>query len=184
MLPKITEVDFCIDDIRGAHSEDFLYALFQSGKESFQQAMAASIQRMLPEEAQHKKNSYKVVFSCMKESSLFFITYCDNLKKGQRIMTIALDTQVANQLYKKQLALEGKSVKAFEDEMLQEALGKLFDRTSTEYKLFKAVILDYHKQEKVNKRLTEQLQNPTQIVPQVALLAEADMPTPKEQVDN
>ena len=42
-------------------------------------------------------------------------------------MTIALDTQVANQLYKKQLALEGKSVKAFEDEMLQEALGKLFD---------------------------------------------------------
>ena len=46
-------------------------------------------------------------------------------------MTIALDTQVANQLYKKQLALEGKSVKAFEDDMLQEALGKLFDRTST-----------------------------------------------------
>ena len=34
-------------------------------------------------------------------------------------MTIALDTQVANQLYKKQLALEGKSVKAFEDEMLK-----------------------------------------------------------------
>ena len=99
-------------------------------------------------------------------------------------MTIALDTQVANQLYKKQLALEGKSVKAFEDEMLQEALGKLFDRTSTEFKLFKAVILDYHKQEKINKRLAEQLQNPTQIVPQVALLVEADMPTPKEQVDN
>ena len=68
--------------------------------------------------------------------------------------------------------------------MLQEALGKLFDRTSTEYKLFKAVILDYHKQEKINKRLAEQLQNPTQIVPQVALLVEADMPTPKEQVDN
>ncbi|MPM00082.1 hypothetical protein SDC9_46305 [bioreactor metagenome] len=99
-------------------------------------------------------------------------------------MTIALDTQVANQLYKKQLALEGKSVKAFEDEMLQEALGKLFDRTSTEFKLFKAVILDYHKQEKVNKRLTEQLQNPTQAVPPVALLTEADRSTPKEQVDN
>lgn len=99
-------------------------------------------------------------------------------------MTIALDTQVANQLYKKQLALEGKSVKAFEDEILQEALGKLFDRTSTEFKLFKAVILDYHKQEKVNKRLTEQLQNPTQAVPQVALLTEVDRSTPKEQVDN
>ena len=99
-------------------------------------------------------------------------------------MTIALDTQVANQLYKKQLALEGKSVKAFEDEMLQEALGKLFDRTSTEFKLFKAVILDYHKQEKVNKCLTEQLQNPTQAVPQVALLTEVDRSTPKEQVDN
>ena len=99
-------------------------------------------------------------------------------------MTIALDTQVANQLYKKQLALEGKSVKAFEDEMLQEALGKLFDRTSTEFKLFKAVILDYHKQEKVNKRLTEQLQNPTQAVPQVALLTEVDRSAPKEQVDN
>ena len=99
-------------------------------------------------------------------------------------MTIALDTQVANQLYKKQLALEGKSVKAFEDEMLQEALGKLFDRTSTEFKLFKAVILDYHKQEKVNKRLTKQLQNPTQAVPPVALLTEVDRSTPKEQVDN
>ena len=99
-------------------------------------------------------------------------------------MTIALDTQVANQLPQKQLALEGKSVKAFEDEMLQEALGKLFDRTSTEFKLFKAVILDYHKQEKVNKRLTEQLQNPTQAVPQVALLTEVDRSTPKEQVDN
>lgn len=74
---EITEVNFCVDDIRGAHSEDFLYALFQSGKESFQQAMAASIQRMLPEEAQHKMNSYKVVFSCMKESNLFFITYCE-----------------------------------------------------------------------------------------------------------
>ena len=91
---------------------------------------------------------------------------------------------MANQLYKKQLALEGKTVKAFEDEMLQEALGKLFDRTSTEFKLFKAVILDYHKQEKVNKRLTEQLQNPTQAVPQVALLTEVDRSTPKEQVDN
>ena len=68
--------------------------------------------------------------------------------------------------------------------MLQEALGKLFDRTSTEFKLFKAVILDYHKQEKVNKRLTEQLQNPTQAVPQVALLTEVDRSTPKEQVDN
>ena len=99
-------------------------------------------------------------------------------------MTIALDTQVANQLYEKQLALEGKSVKAFEDEMLQEALGKLFDRTSTEFKLFKAVILDYHKQEKVNKRLTEQLQNPTQAVPPVALLTEVDRSTPKEQVYN
>ena len=99
-------------------------------------------------------------------------------------MTIALDTQVANQLYKKQLALEGKSVKAFEDEILQEALGKLFDRTSTEFKLFKAVILDYHKQEKVNKRLTEQLQNPTQAAPPVALLTEVDRSTPKEQVDN
>ena len=99
-------------------------------------------------------------------------------------MTIALDTQVANQLYKKQLALEGKSVKAFEDEMLHEALGKLFDRTSTEFKLFKAVILDYHKQEKVNKRLTEQLQNPTQAVPPVAILTEVDRSTPKEQVDN
>mgnify|MGYP001220214190 FL=1 len=114
----------------------------------------------------------------------FFYYLLRNLKKGRDPMTIALDTQVANQLYKKQLALEGKSVKAFEDEMLQEALGKLFDRTSTEYKLFKAVILDYHKQEKINKRLAEQLQNPTQIVPQVALLVEADMPTPKEQVDN
>ena len=74
---EITEVNFCVDDIRGAHSEDFLYALFQSGKESFQQAMAASIQRMLPKQTQHKKNSYKVVFSCMKESNLFFITYCE-----------------------------------------------------------------------------------------------------------
>jgi hypothetical protein len=77
-------------------------------------------------------------------------------------MTIALDTKLANQLYKKQLALEGKTVKAFEDEILQEALGKLFDRTSNEYKLFKTVILDYYKQEKVNKRLTDQLQNTSQ----------------------
>ena len=70
------EVEFCIDNIRGEYSEDFLYALLQSGKESFQQAMAASIQRMLPKQTQHKKNSYKVVFSFMKESSLFFITHC------------------------------------------------------------------------------------------------------------
>ena len=40
----------------------------------------------------------------------FFYYLLRNLKKGRDPMTIALDTQVANQLYKKQLALEGKSV--------------------------------------------------------------------------
>ena len=70
------EVEFCIDDLRGAYSEDFLYSLLQGGKESFQQAIEASIQRMLPKQAQHKQNSYKVVFSVMKESNLFFITHC------------------------------------------------------------------------------------------------------------
>ena len=95
-------------------------------------------------------------------------------------MTIALDTQLANQLYKKQLALEWKTVKAFEDEILQEALGKLFDRTSNEYKLFKTVILDYYKQEKVNKRLTDQLQNTSQPVLQVEHLSESEIPLTKE----
>ena len=95
-------------------------------------------------------------------------------------MTIALDTKLANQLSKKQLALEGKTVKAFEDEILQEALGKLFDRTSNEYKLFKTVILDYYKQEKVNKRLTDQLQNTSQTVPQVEHLSESEIPLTKE----
>ena len=95
-------------------------------------------------------------------------------------MTIALDTQLANQLYKKQLALEGKTGKAFEDEILQEALGKLFDRTSNEYKLFKTVILDYYKQEKVNKRLTDQLQNTSQPVLQVEHLSESEIPLTKE----
>lgn len=70
------EVAFCIDDLHGMYSEDFLYSLLQNGKESFQQAMEASIQHMLPKQAQYKKNSYKVVFSFMKESNLFFITYC------------------------------------------------------------------------------------------------------------
>ena len=95
-------------------------------------------------------------------------------------MTIALDTKLSNQLYKKQLALEGKTVKAFEDEILQEALGKLFDRTSNEYKLFKTVILDYYKQEKVNKRLTDQLQNTSQPVLQVEHLSESEIPLTKE----
>ena len=95
-------------------------------------------------------------------------------------MTIALDTKLVNQLYKKQLALEGKTVKAFEDEILQEALGKLFDRTSNEYKLFKTVILDYYKQEKVNKRLTDQLQNTSQPVLQVEHLSESEIPLTKE----
>ena len=95
-------------------------------------------------------------------------------------MTIALDTQLANQLYKKQLALEGKPVKPFEDEILQEALSKLFDRTSNEYKLFKTVILDYYKQEKVNKRLTDQLQNTSQPVLQVEHLSESEIPLTKE----
>ena len=95
-------------------------------------------------------------------------------------MTIALDTKLANQLYKKQLALEGKTVKAFEDEILQEALGKLFDRTSNEYKLFKTVILDYYKQEKVNKRLTDQLQHTNHSVPHVERLSETDIPLTQE----
>ena len=95
-------------------------------------------------------------------------------------MTIALDSKLANQLYKKQLALEGKTVKVFEDEILQEALGKLFDRTSNEYKLFKTVILDYYKQEKVNKRLTDQLQNTIQSVPRVERLSETDIPLTQE----
>lgn len=95
-------------------------------------------------------------------------------------MTIALDSKLANQLYKKQLALEGKTVKVFEDEILQEALGKLFDRTSNEYKLFKTVILDYYKQEKVNKRLTDQLQNTSQPFLHVDQLSESEIPLTKE----
>jgi len=95
-------------------------------------------------------------------------------------MTIALDSKIANQLYKKQLAQEGKSVKAFEDEILQEALGKLFDRTSNEFKLFKNVILDYHKQEKVNKQLEGHFQHTEKAVPKVERLSETDIPLTQE----
>lgn len=95
-------------------------------------------------------------------------------------MTIGLDTKIANQLYKKQLAQEGKSVKAFEDEILKEALGKLFDRTSNEFKLFKNVILDYHKQEKVNKQLEIYFQHTEKSVPKVERLSEMDIPLTQE----
>ena len=70
------EVAFCIDDIKGSYSEDFLYSLFQVGKEAFQQTIEQSLKHMLGNKDQQKKNRYKVVFSVMKES-LFFITYCD-----------------------------------------------------------------------------------------------------------
>lgn len=98
-------------------------------------------------------------------------------------MAIELESKLVNQLYKEQLAKEGKTVKAFEEEILQEALGKLFDRTSSEFKLFKSAILDYHKQEKVNQMVHEKVSNPSENMPEVKTLAPQPTTSAPEESD-
>jgi len=79
LSPDQEEMEFCLDEVEGDYSEDFLYSLLQRAPQTFQEAIAASAREMTEQEPPRNRKRQKVVFSLGKENNLFYIVRLENV---------------------------------------------------------------------------------------------------------
>lgn len=81
LSPDQEEMEFCLDEVEGDYSEDFLYSLLQRAPQTFHEAIAASAQEMTQQETPQNRKRQKVVFSLGKENNLFYRFRLENLEE-------------------------------------------------------------------------------------------------------